>query len=315
MDKRVLFSLALLGLGGISASQAATTTAVFLRMSATQWAGVTVDPLTGVAYERQGYGPTAPGAVDTPQLLAYSSAHDFEQGNQAFTATTATTLFGTYLAALDGSIYGRTSSQGSYPGDAQFSKFSATTGAVQATINMSLMSGENGADTFDWGGFSGVNAIPTASSLFVFGGDEPTNLWRLTSVDADLNQLDSFAFALGSHPGFAFAIGNYVFFNDGYRSGKITSRLDTITRQIVPVDYTITLALGVPYWDNAFYDSGSDALYLHNTATWSFYKVSDASDFFEVRSVPEPSSVLLLAAGLAVLAPWARRRHPGSAGR
>lgn len=303
----------LLGFSLFSGAAFAQSVAVSaVRSSGYSFSGMAVDAATGAAYQLNGIGPgyTFYGGTSPTSIVRFADVASFDAGTGGVVVTSGVNLWGTYLAAQAGSVYGRSSAQSSYPTDAFTSKISGATGAVQAGAAVANMGGANGSETFDWGGFSGVNAMNDGTHLYVVGGDATTNNWRITTFDYNLNSLNSVSFGTAS-PGWGFAINGYVFLGDDYNSTHISTRVNAATGAVDAVNFSLTgIASGMVYLTNASYDAFNDALYVHNHQNnpGIFYKVANASTAFGVSAVPEPEAYAMLLAGLGLLGFTARRR-------
>jgi len=276
------------------------------------FAGVSVDSSTGEAYVLTGYGPGYVGSNPTT-LIRYASAATFEAGVSGTIITSGTNFWGTYTAAQNGSVFGRSSTDSNgYPTDAQTSKINGSTGAVQAVTTVAGMGGGNWSHTFDWGGFSAANVMNDGSRLYVVGGNAADGDWRISTYDYNLNALGSVTFsnATGT-PGWGFAINGNIYFGDGYDSGQISQRVDASTGLVSTVNFTLT-GISSLYINNASYDSYDNTLYLNSGGT--IYKLGDASSAFGVTTpVPEPETYAMMLAGLGMLGFMARRRKQQAA--
>lgn len=296
----------------------ATVSASFVR--STPWtSGMAVDAVTGQAHVLDGY-------YGLQTVTTYADAAALEAGAAASSVSTADRLWGPYIAAHDGMLFGRTSgvvdSYG-WPVDARTSRIDAASGSTLQTIAVAGMGGDNGTHTFDWGGFSGVNAMSDGRHLYVLGGAASGGQWLLQRYDFALNLLSSLSFAPASasscygapNPGFAFVIAGQVFLGDDYCGGQVSMRVDANAGTVSSVDITIAGLVGSPYVSNASYDALGDTLYLNSSG--GLYKVAGAASAFGVdlavsNDVPEPSGLAL--AGLALaLAAVQRRRARGCA--
>ena len=266
---------------------------------------VVVDPATGVVYQSSG--------VNSNQVKVYANSAAFAAGTVQRTVSTSTSLYGPYFTVNNGVIYGRTGSSGG----AQLSSFSAATGAVLGSTTIADMGGTNGSDTFNWGGYSGVNAMNSGNGLYVVGGAASgvNKRWTIASLDYSLGQQRSVSFdLLTPAAGYAFAVNGYVFFGDSYNSLHISQRVEAATGAVVPVDFTLSglSPTGAYYIDGASYDSRTDALYLSNYAR-SIGKADNLAQQLGVQrsAVPEPGTLAVFGMGLAALG-LARRRGAAS---
>lgn len=294
----------------IIASLVATSTALAtavnvsgVRSSAVSFSGMAVDAATGEAYELTGYGPGYGGTSPTT-LTRYDNAAAFEAGTPSGTVTSTSNLWGTYIAAQNGNVFGRASTTldvSGWPADAKTTKISGTTGATQLTVSVAGMDSRS----FDWGGASGVSAMNDGTHLYIVGGAGGSSDWRITSFDYDLNQLNSVSFSPANQPGWAFAINNHIFFGEDFNSGQISTRVNATTGAVDAINFTLTgFNGGLPYMDSASYDAFNDTLYLHSAGV-GFYKVSNAAQVF---AVPEPEAYAMMLAGLVLVGAVARRK-------
>jgi hypothetical protein len=260
--------------------------------------GVAVDPVTGKVYKRNHF-------FNGSGVAVYNSQSDFAAGQPSNSITLAGgNDFGTYFAVNNGVIYGRDSTLrdgNNWPTDARVSKWNATTGAkIAGPVVIPGMGGQNGVDTYNWGGFSGVNVNQDSTGLYVVGGVLNANTWQVTKIDQSLNILGTTSVA-GANEGYGFVINGVYFASSNFYSNTIDIRVDLATGIQTTVNYVLTGGFGSPYWMNASYDYASDTLRLGQLNTGVFV-VSNASAAFNAPStttpVPAPGALALLGLGL-----------------
>lgn len=280
-----------------------------VRATSGSFNGMTVDSTTGTVYEAQGYSVNS--------LVRYANLAAFEAGTSNGTLAVPQVAYGSQLAAQGGTVYART-------GNPEGTQLSAM-GALNTSISVSGMGGLNGADTYDWGGYSGIAAMNDGQRLYVVGGDASSSNWRINTYDFELNLITSVAFAFSSPtgcygsnnvPGFGFAIGGKVLLGNDFCSGQISTMVDAATGTVSAVDFLLTGFSGsYQYITNTSYDSTSDTLYAADVSSNRYYKLTGAAAAFGIdtsHDVPEPSGLAL--AGLALaLAAVQRRRARGCA--
>lgn len=290
-----------------ASSHAVVINADFVRNSGGGFSGIAVDATTGEVYENNTYfGDTT--------ITKYSSTAAYEANTASSTLNTQNALYGNYMAANDGTLYGRSTSSttsNGWPADAEVTAASGSTGSALSTTSISGMGGANGSETFNWGGFSGVAAMNDGSNIYVVGGDATTTDWRITTFDYGMNELNSLAVDLGGARGYGFAINGYVFFGDSYSSGQISKRVNMLTGLVEAVDFNLVISNVSLYLNNITYDAFSDTLYIHNLSNNEIHKVAGAADAFNAPSisqVPVPATLLLLSAGLIGLIGSSRKQ-------
>ena len=109
------------------------------------------------------------------------------------------------------------------------SVWDASTGTELASTNITAMSGVNGSDTFNWGGFSGMNFIDDGNSLYLFGQSTGSG-WIIDTMDSNLNVTSSLSYSPLSL-GYAFVINGTLFSGSNYNIGTINRSMDIIDRR------------------------------------------------------------------------------------
>jgi len=294
------FSVILVPLAG-----ATNITLDYVRPSDSFFVGMAVDPATGLYYERPNYGPGfGSGPVNT-----FASTAAFKAGTPSFSVPLQNGgFFGTYFTVKGNEIFGREGlGKGvfGFPVDTSAARWNATTGAIDAALaGFAGMGGVDGPHTFNWGGFSGVNFMQDQTGLYVFGKNLGSG-WQLNRVDPNLNILGTDQFNAGSL-GFGFMIDGNLFAGDNFNGNSISQSLDFTTGTQSAVNFTLVGGPPSPYWNNVFYDTTTNSLFLNSGS--GLYMVPDASQAFGVSSVPEPESLTLLGTGLVGLVGLLRRK-------
>jgi hypothetical protein len=312
---RAIFASTLCGASLFLAQEVGATAIAtqFVRAAPYYWGGVAFDSVTGDVYELPGYANGYGRTGNT--FTVYSSIAQFEAGTPSGSVATSSNTWGTYAVANGGELYARTASafDGSgFPIDAQTTEFSAITGSAIQTVNPPNLGGVNGPDSFDWGGFSAVDALSDGNRLYVVShtASGAPGDWTIDTYDFGLNLLDTSQVTLAiGQPGFAFAIDGALFFGDDYNSGHISSRVDPISGALTAVDFTLGPFFSGTYLSDTAYSAATDTLYL--VSAGNYYKVEDASAAFGVNLAPEPPSIALLGFGLIAFVLSRTRRFGG----
>jgi autoaggregation protein RapA/B/C len=265
--------------------------------------GFAVDPTTGKYYSHTGYGYGS--------TFGYSqnlSEYDTLAALQGGTPSSTTTLsgygpWGTYMAVSNGEVYARTNTDfNAWPTGTDSARWNAATGSQDATLgSIPGMAGVNGSDTFNWGGFSGVNWMQDSTGLYVLGHNASGNGWQIDKMDSNLNLLSTVSFGTSTTSlGYAFMINGTLFASSNYFSNQIDWEVNATTGAVTPVNITLS-GMGTLYADNAFYDPTTDKLFVHNVSDGTIYSLDGAAAAFGVQSISTPEPATLASVCLAGL--------------
>jgi DNA-binding beta-propeller fold protein YncE len=310
-------AVAMLGVGEWTASAQTTvpTTSLPAPVSDGGFAGFTMDPTTGKYYARAGYGFAG------QTVVVFDNAASFAANTPSGTVTLQNGGFwGTYLTASGAKLYARSSaslSSSGWPQDAIASRWDASTGAIETTRSaIPNMGGLNGAHTFNWGGFSGVNWLQDETTVYVLGKQLGGDVWQIAKMAPDLSILATKTFG-ASQLGYAFIIRGKLFTAPNYFSGTIDRMFDVGTGVSTPVNFVVSGLEGA-YVSNVFYDPNLDKLYFFSTTTRRLLVVSNASIAFGVSArdtTVSVSPVSTLYAGMATLTARLTASETGVAGK
>jgi hypothetical protein len=217
---------------------------------------------------------------------------------------------GTYFVVNNGALYGRTDTTSNSIG-----KWDATTGALLATAPIPGIGGANSTDTFNWGGFSGLNLYNDNGSLYLLGKNTAGTQWDILSLASDLSVTRTLVTALPSTLGYAFVINGELFAGGSYNSNQISYKVDLATGTQSAVNFTFTGDSNSPYLSDMFYDQTDDSLFVFDTTGKTLYETTNASVVLGASAtpaVPEPESILLLLTVIAGVAAAGKRRLTAS---
>jgi autoaggregation protein RapA/B/C len=205
------------------------------------------DPATGTYHDRANYSGGA-------MISTYGSESALAANTPSGTVTLqGGGFYGTYFAVSGGHIYGRADNSTN-----EVVKWSATTGAIEARGAIPDFGGGNGADSFDWGGFTAVNWLQDSTGLYTLGHVPGGDVWSIHRMDADLNVVSTRTFT-ATALGYAFMIGGELFTSSSFDSNVVDRVIDFATGAVAPVDFRIN-NLGAAYVSNALYDPIRDRL-------------------------------------------------------
>lgn len=283
----------------LPAASAAPVNFTAVTTSNSGFGNIAVDPVTGKVYKRSDFLASS--------VSVYANAVAFAAGTVSSTINLAVPIYGTYFAVNNGQLFARTSSE-----TTAVATFSTSTGAVTSTLaGYAGMGGENGSDTFNWGGYSGVNFMQDSTGMYVMGGVAADNNWQVRKLGAGLASTSTYTTSGVNSLGYGFIINGILFTSDNYYSGTVTTAINLSTGVVTAVNDPL-VGLGSGFYMSDFsYDYVSDTLYAMNTNNATFYKASNASVQFNAplaAEVPEPGSVMLMGLGIAGLM-LARRKQ------
>ncbi|MCB1439113.1 MAG: hypothetical protein KDJ63_05010 [Nitratireductor sp.] len=257
--------------------------------SSSNTTGFALDPVTGKFYERPNYWQY------NTSVLVYSDA-------AAFQSHSVSSIFnlqdrgipGTYFAVVNGKIYGRSfpSNDFSWANTTEFSRWDAQTGALEATVTLTGILGENGGGTFDWGVFSGPSVLQDGSDIYVLGRIDADD-WRVFQLDQNLNTIRSFDFNVpdaddGSYAslGYAFIVNGILFLGDDYNSENVRAAVNLATGTYTSVDFVLDIPGqldGNLYVNVTTYDPAADRLYVDSQS--GLFSLASAGQLFGLPTV------------------------------
>ena len=258
------------------------------------------DPATGYLYT---YGTMGGSSTIAETLNVYDNAAAFASGVSSHTVTLSTDFYGTYIAANNGTLYGRASS----------SSTGSATWNLNTGAQTSSSAGFSGMDTigFNWGGYSGVAFMQDSTGTYVFGNSSAnSNDWLLEHLGTGLTPTSTEIYNAGSSSlGYTFVINGELFIGSSAGNNIVTHEMNVNTGVVTPVSDTLLgLNTTASYYLSDFtYDPFTDTLYAFNTNTNSLYAATNASTQFGAPStsssaVPTPRVLGLLALSLLGLA-------------
>jgi hypothetical protein len=265
-----------------------------------------MDPTTGQFYARSGFGqgPTSNGyGGATVEVFTNSATFAADTPVTSFNLST-NNIAGTYIAAYNGSIYGRSeplANNGS--SGTTIGSWNASTGSFVAQTIIPNVGGQNVANTFNWGGFSGPSVLQDSTGRYVLGSVDSSH-WQISQLNSDLSLGTSKTFSVGSL-GYAFMIDGVLFMSQSYNSNAITLSYNFNTGTLSNVNFTLA---NYGYMSDTLYDPLNDTLYLYNSVTDSIYDLTNASAQLGVSAVPEPSTWAMMLLGFAGIGFMAYRR-------
>ncbi len=305
----VAFGAALLAAGPVRADTVPDTLkARLVRPDSGGWSflGMAMDPASGAYASKAGYG------FNGNDVQLFDNIGAFRAGRSSSTVTLGgDNTAGTYFTIGNGALTARTytpTGEWDWPAGNRIGSWDLASGALSATNDaLPGITGRNGYDTFDWGGFSGVNLLQDQTGRYVMGTDG-SGTWTIHQLSADLSVAASRSFAAGTL-GYAFVRDGVFYLGDSYWRPHIGASFDFATGTLAAADIRITGLGDSAYLSNTLYDPGSDSLFLYNSNTASIYEVRNVTTG---GTVPEPASWALLITGFGAvgLAARQRRRQP-----
>ena len=247
--------------------------------------GVAVDPQTGKFYVSSGHG-----FPDDSMVYIYDNAAAFEADNASGAISLGEydlgeyDVGGTYFSVRGGEIIGRTNEvrgEGPFPDQTYLAKWDAADGSLdQRGDPIPGLIGENGAGTFDWGGFTAINTMQDSTGIYVVGRIDDVS-WQVSKIDPDtLNPIESKTFAAGGL-GYGFAVDGTFFFGDSFGSEHIGTAFDFETGVKTAIDVNIAIS-GDDSITNVVYDAAADSIYITNSETDEISVVHNISDILFV---------------------------------
>jgi hypothetical protein len=242
--------------------------------------GFAVDPSDGTYYSRPGFSAGA-------SLRSYATLSAFLSNTpSAQTPLQGGGFYGTYFAVQSGKVLGRTTNNSNGVG-----RWDAATGVLEATGLIPNMGGVNGTDTFNWGGFSGVNWMHDGQQTYVVGTNSAGGgSWQAVAMNG-LTTLGATPFTPPGipNPGWGFVINGRLFISPSYNSNLVTQMVDLAGSGLpAVVNYSLP-GLVNPYVNSTFYDPIQDVLYLYNRNDCLLYSVAAASVEF---NAPAPTTAI-----------------------
>lgn len=282
MKSNILFAAA--GLLAASTAQAATlSTEVFTLPSSRPFLSAAIDNSNGEFYLRE--------TQSAGNYSVFSSVDAYLGGAEALRSFRSDNL-GTYVAAADGELITRTPGRTS-PG---VQRVDGSTGdVIDVRDDIEGLGPENLVHSLGWGGDTAVNVLNSGSDLFVLSRQDVSNNFQIETLNADLSSAGSITFERDV-VGFVFAIGDFVFGGDNFRSGRIDFAVDVTTGRLTEVDYDLGFETNV-FISNTFYDDANDTVYFLN-ANGEERRLVGASGALGadlVGEVPLPAAAFLFA--------------------
>ena len=170
-------------------------------------------------------------------LDVFDNLAAFESNTVSSTlALSGVTQSSTYFEVMNGVVYRRNDGN-----SISFSSFDATTGQRLNTNALATMGGANGSQTFNWGGYSGVNFMSDNADLYLFGKNTSSN-WQLNRMNTDLSVAQTFQFNANSL-GFGFVANNHFFSGSSFGQPVINQMMDLTMITIVRLTHYISQIL------------------------------------------------------------------------
>lgn len=276
--------------------------------------GFGYDPSTGTYYAHSGYGGS------TTPLDVYSSVAAFAANTptSVVTLTSAATgcqystpctpLDGTYFTVDGPDVIGRPTDN-----TAALEEWLIPSGSTHLAMTYSQFGGINGYDTFDWGGFSGMNVFQDSTGIYLLAVNPNTSTWDVSTLNpTTLAVTNTFNTGLAYQTlSYGFLINGQLYLGANYYNNVVAYDLNVKTGQVTSANFTLQLPGASSYYiSDTLYDPNLDRLYIWNGPTGqtgqdTLYEVNNASQMF----TPEPGAGVLALAGCCAIALVMRRRR------
>lgn len=313
--KMIMFATmtALLSPMVLSAARAEDWKVEAVRGSGMSFQGIGVDSKTGAFYTRNGYGD------DGQTVQMYKDGAAFEAGKvSSETKLEGRGTAGTYMTVTGGQLYARSydpTGEYGWPNGNVLGRWDVDSGAMTGKAEIPDMKGENGANSFNWGGFSALNMMEDQTGRYVLG-NAGGSTWIVLKLDADLSVLDGRKFEAETL-GWGFMRKGQLYLGDYFYSASINKVFDFASGQMNAADINLVGFAGNDkggenvYLSTTAYDMFTDTVYFHNSNDQTIYRLGGGGG--GGGGVPEPASWAMLIAGFGLTGAAMRRRRGAGA--